>query len=65
MTVHSLIEYLQSFSPEAAPSVTVIGVNRRLKYPIRDAICITDQGYPAIILDVGEPKDFDREDDAS
>lgn len=63
MTAHTLMEYLQLFPPESVPAMVVVDRERRLKYPVRDAVGVTNGEKPLIILDVGEPENSDGEDE--
>ena len=59
-----MLEYLQQFPPESVPVMVVIDRTRRLKYPVRDAIGVTEEERPLIVLDVGEPESLDEEGEA-
>lgn len=63
ITTHTLMEYLQLFPPESVPAMAVIDRKRRIKYPVRETIRITDGDCPVIVFDVGEPEDLDGEDE--
>lgn len=56
-----LIEYLWKFDPEAELAIVVVDIKKRKKYDV--ATCwITDAPVPAVVANLVEERDFDKEE---
>lgn len=56
-----LIEYLRKFDPEAEPAIVVVDIKKRKKYDVVTR-WITDAPVPAVVANLVEERDFDKEE---
>lgn len=61
MTNKELIEYLQQFPNDAAPSFIVANPKDRKYYETVNVMCITDMDAPVFCVEVGTAQDMDEE----
>ena len=56
-----LIEYLRKFDPEAELAIVVVDIKKRKKYDVATR-WITDAPVPAVVANLVEERDFDKEE---
>nr|DAW08823.1 MAG TPA: hypothetical protein [Bacteriophage sp.] len=56
-----LIEYLRKFDPEAELAIIVVDIKKRKKYGVVTS-WITDAPVPAVVANLVEERDFDKEE---
>ena len=56
-----LIEYLRKFDPEAELAIVVVDIKKRKKYDVVTR-WITDAPVPAVVANLVEERDFDKEE---
>ena len=61
MKTGELIKYLQKFDPEAELAIMVVDIEKRKKYDVATQ-WIIDTSVPAVLVNLVEERDFDKEE---
>ena len=60
MNAKELIDYLQTFEPDAEIGIMVANPPRRMRYKVDGFFCVTDAGCPALCIGGGDGIPFDE-----
>ena len=62
MKAKELIDYLQTFDPDAEIGIVVANPPGRMRHIVDGFFCFTDAGFPALYIEVGDGIPFSEEE---
>lgn len=62
MKSKELINYLQTFEPDAKIGIMVANPPGRMRHKVDGFFCLTDAGFPVLCIEVGDGIPFDEEE---
>ena len=62
MKAKELINYLQTFEPDAKIGIMVTNPTGRMRHKVDGFYCLTDAGFPVLCIEVGDGIPFDDDE---